>query len=104
MTTPAYPIHCWLTPHARVGPSTIQGKGLFATTELHAGDLVMQLGGQLIDDATLATLTPPYSSLTVDHGLHLLLDPAHPVRYGNHSCNPNLWHADAVAVVARRDV
>ncbi|MFC4117486.1 hypothetical protein [Nonomuraea zeae] len=58
-------------------------------------------GGQLINDETLATLTPPYSSLTVEEGVHLLLDPAHPVRYGNHSCEPNLWHRDATTVIAR---
>ncbi len=104
MTAPPYPVHCWLTPRARVGPSHIEGKGLFATAELYECEIVMRLGGQLIDDATLAALAPPYSSLTVDHGLHLLLDPAHPVRYGNHSCDPNLWHTDAVTVVARRNI
>jgi hypothetical protein len=104
MTTPSYPAHCWLTQHAQVGPSPIEGKGLFATTEVHEGELVMRLGGELIDDGKLATLTPPYSSLTVDHGLHLRLDPSHPARYGNHSCDPNLWHADAVTVIARRDI
>ena len=32
------------------------------------------------------------------------IDPAHPVRYGNHGCAPNLWMEDAVTVVARRAV
>jgi hypothetical protein len=40
----------------------------------------------------------------VAQGRHLLIDPGHPVRYGNHSCDPNLWHADAVTIVARRDI
>jgi SET domain-containing protein len=26
------------------------------------------------------------------------------VRYGNHSCDPNLWHADVVTITARRDI
>ncbi|MFD5316374.1 SET domain-containing protein-lysine N-methyltransferase, partial [Streptomyces sp. NPDC127098] len=43
-------------------------------------------------------------SITVAEGLHLLIDPAEPVRYGNHSCEPNLWHADAFTLVARRDI
>ncbi len=64
----------------------------------------MRLGGQLIDDEALADLVPPYSSLTVEDGLHLLLDPASAVRYGNHSCDPNLWHADATTVTARMDI
>jgi uncharacterized protein len=64
----------------------------------------MRLGGQLIDDSALARLFAPYNSLTVGSGLHLLSDPAHPVRYGNHSCDPNLWHADATTVLARRHI
>ncbi|WP_336206994.1 SET domain-containing protein [Nonomuraea sp. LPB2021202275-12-8] len=102
--TDVYPAECRLTPSARVGSSSIQGAGLFATARIDQGDEVMRFGGQLIDDRTLASLTPPYSSLTVEAGLHLLLDPAHPVRYGNHSCDPNLWHADATTAIARRDI
>jgi uncharacterized protein len=64
----------------------------------------MRLGGRVIGDETLARLTPPYSSVTVGKGVHLLLDPDHPVRYGNHSCDPNLWHRDATTVIARRDI
>jgi hypothetical protein len=86
MSTPPYPTDCWLTPLAGVGESPIEGSGLFATARITSGDVVMRLGGQLIDDATLAALT------------------AHPARYGNHSCDPSLWHTDAVTVVARRDV
>lgn len=99
-----YPTGSWLTPDARVGPSAIEGKGLFAVTTIKPGDVVIRLGGQLIDDATLAGLEPPYSSLTVEDGRHLLLDPGHPVRYGNHSCDPSLWHTDATTVVARRQI
>ncbi|MET9343726.1 SET domain-containing protein-lysine N-methyltransferase [Nonomuraea sp. NPDC003804] len=104
MVTNRYPATCWLTPSAEVRPSPVEGLGLFATAEIDPGDLVMRLGGQVIDDVTLAGLTPPYSSLTVEEGVHLLLDPGHPVRYGNHSCDPNLWHDDSTTVVARRRV
>jgi uncharacterized protein len=99
-----YPAECWLTPRATVRRSPIHGRGLFATAPIPAGEAVMRLGGELIDDATLATLIPPYSSLTVGAGRHLLLDPAHPACYGNHSCDPSLWHADAVSLIARSDV
>ncbi|HEY5008022.1 MAG TPA: SET domain-containing protein-lysine N-methyltransferase [Caulobacteraceae bacterium] len=95
---------CWLTPNASVRPSTIEGLGLFATAPIAAGEVVIRLGGELIDDAALAALQPPYSSVMLDEGVHLLIDPAHPVRYGNHGCDPNLWHEDAVTVTARRDI
>ena len=64
----------------------------------------MRLGGRVIDDATLAALPEPYSSVVLDEDAHLLIDPAHPVRYGNHSCAPNLWMDGAVTVVVRRAV
>ena len=83
MTRPAYPTHCWLTPKAEVRASPIERQGLFASALLAAGDIVMRLGGRLIDDAELGRLQPPYSSLTVGEGLHLLLDPAHPVTRGS---------------------
>ena len=95
---------CWLTPRARVRASAIEGLGLFATAPIAAGDVVIRLGGRLIDDAALAALHPPYCSVMLDEGVHLLIDPAHPVRYGNHGCDPNLWHLDAVTVAARRDI
>lgn len=98
------PLHCWLTPSAEPLPSPIEGLGLFATAAIAAGDVVMRLGGKLIDDAALAALAPPYSSVAIDDNAHLLIDPAHPVRYGNHSCEPNLWHVDAVTLEARRDI
>lgn len=95
------PPECWLRPRVEVRRSAIEGLGLFAREPLGEGEVVERLGGRLIDDAALSALTPPYSSLTVDDGRHLLIDPASPVRYGNHSCDPNLWHADATTVVAR---
>ena len=95
---------CWLTPRAVVRPSPIQGLGLFAAEPIAAGEVVMRLGGKLIDDSALARLKPPYSSVAVAEDLNLLIDTAHPVRYGNHSCDPNLWPLDAATVAARRDI
>ncbi len=99
-----HPSRSWLTPRAEVRASPIEGLGLFATEPISAGEVVMRLGGRPVDDGELAALTPPYSSLTVGVGRHLVLDPAHPVRYGNHSCDPTLWHVDASTIVARSDV
>ncbi len=99
-----YPTECWLTPRAEARPSPIEGRGLFATAPLGAGEVVMRLGGRLIDDAELAALTPPFSSFSVDVGRHLLMDLSHPACLGNHSCEPTMWHEDAVTVTARRDI
>ena len=98
------PTTCWLHPAVEVRGSGIEGLGLFATAPLAAGEVVLSLGGRVIDEAALAGLAPPYSSVTLDEGWHLLIDPDHPVRYGNHGCDPNLWHADATTLVARRAI
>jgi hypothetical protein len=98
------PAECWLTPAAEVRPSPIEGLGLFATRPIAAGETVTRLGGALIDDAALAALTPPYSSVALDEDAHLLIDPAHPVRYGDHGCAPNVWMEGALTAVARRAI
>ncbi|PSK92797.1 hypothetical protein CLV63_1172 [Murinocardiopsis flavida] len=104
MTEHRYPDRSWLSGSAAPRTSPIEGTGLFAVVPIKAGATVMVLGGTTIGDRELAALTPPYSSLTVAEGRHLHIDPGHPVCFGNHSCDPTLWHADATTVVARRDV
>lgn len=98
------PAESWLTTAAVVRPSTIEGLGLFSVREIAEGEEVVRLGGEVIDDAALAALTPPYSSVALDDDRHLLIDPSHPVRYGNHGCAPNLWVEGALTVVARRPI
>ena len=58
----------------------------------------------MVDDSELASLTPPYSSVALRHGAHLVIDPDDPIRFGNHSCDPNLWMVGAVEVVARSSI
>ena len=99
-----YPRSSWLSPDVQVRPSTIAGLGLFAIRALPEGTVVERLGGRVIGDAELAAFRPPYSSFTVADGVHLLLHPEHPVRYGNHSCAPNLWHVDATTIALRAAV
>ena len=103
------PDTCRLTPSARIGTSAIEGNGLFATGAIAEGETVIRIGGDIIDDASLAELSASgqrYSSVTVADGIHLLIDPGHPVCNGNHSCAPNLWHGegDVTTVQARRDI
>jgi hypothetical protein len=101
---PVAPRDSWLSPAIEVRASPIEGRGLHAVRPIARGEIVYRLGGQVIDDATLAALTPPYSSVTLGGGWNLLTDPAHPVRYGNHACDPNCWHDDATTISARRPI
>ncbi|MBV9279409.1 MAG: SET domain-containing protein-lysine N-methyltransferase [Chloroflexi bacterium] len=63
----------------------------------------MVLGGAVVDDEQLAALQP-HSSLAIAEGLNLMQEDDDPAQFGNHSCEPNLWMADEITVVARRAI
>ena len=43
-------------------------------------------------------------TISIDEDLHLILPAGEPIHYGNHSCDPTLWHVDAYTLAARRDL
>ena len=83
--------------------SEIEGTGLFAGRAFDEGETVIVLSGTVIDDGELARLQR-HSSLAIGEGVNLMQENDDPARYGNHSCDPNLWLADEVTVVTRRPV
>lgn len=104
---PAPDAECWLSPDVELGRSDIAGRGLFARTDLGAGTVVSRLGGRLVGDAELADLRAGDTDLdliTVDDGIHLVLDAGADNRFGNHSCDPNLGWAGEYTLVTIRDV
>lgn len=104
----------WLRPGVEVSASLIAGRGLFTPTELRAGELVARVGGGVVSEDELrrrlsrraANPAAPYvDAISLDgNHRHLILPPGSPVRFGNHSCNPNLWWEDELTLVARRDI
>jgi uncharacterized protein len=107
------PPHVWVDPSVTVAPSAIEGSGLFATADLEAGRIVLRLGGRLVPTDELARLIavatadpglPYVDSVSVADDLHLVLPPGTAAHFGNHSCNPNLWHDGPYAVAARRPI
>jgi uncharacterized protein len=102
---------CWLHPHAEVRASAIDGRGLYATRPLAAGITVATLAGRLVSDEELGLLMRDAAAshryldtICVDDDTHLILPPGQPVHYGNHSCDPNLWHTGAYTLTTRRDI
>jgi uncharacterized protein len=102
---------CWLHPHVQVQTSIIQGRGLFAAQPLAAGTAVATLAGRLVTDDELHRLLETAAvgqrfldTICVDDNAHLILPPGQLIHYGNHSCDPNLWHIDAYTLTTRRDV
>jgi uncharacterized protein len=97
----------WYNPCLTLRPSPIHGKGLFATHLIQEGETVMIFGGLVLTQAELdAGKLPPgqWSYDMIDNGLFMFAPEEGLDYFLNHSCNPNLWMADEVTMVARRDI
>jgi uncharacterized protein len=102
---------CWTHRAVQRRSSEIEGDGLFATEHLAAGTIVARLHGRLVDDVELAELLTKASrdggyvdTIMVDDDVNLLLEPDQLIHFCNHSCDPSLWHVDAVTIATRRPV
>ena len=98
----------WLHPDVEVRRSSIEGSGLFAARPIPAGTAVARLTGQLVSTAELqrrlASATTYIDTICIDDDQHLILPPGQPIHYGNHSCDPTMWHVDAYTLATRRDL
>jgi uncharacterized protein len=104
---------CWLHPGVEIRPSSIAQLGLFARAAIAPGTIVSRMGGRLVTGTELQQIfieaarrpdRPYVDTITVGEDLHLVLPPGQPNHYGNHSCDPNLWWADAYTLAARRPI
>jgi GrpB-like predicted nucleotidyltransferase (UPF0157 family) len=107
------PADCWLHELIEVRSSPIEGRGLFCRQALPAGTVVARLGGRLVSDRDLERLIfdaerdPDRSyvdSIAVDGNTNLLIPPGEPIHFGNHSCDPTLWHIGPFTLATRRDI
>lgn len=106
MTQPTFLPETWIDPRVELGISTTHGQGLFANALIRAAETVIVWGGTPYSEAELRAGKVPrgISYMCIDDGL-LLAGPDDDMDYYiNHSCDPNLWIADLVTVVARRDI
>ena len=115
MTTPEDdpPTDVWVDDRIVVGRSTIDGTGLFAASDIPKRSTVIRLGGRLVTSEELGRLIesadaepalPFVDTITVFENRHLVLPPGIVVHFGNHSCDPNLWHVGPYDLATRRDV
>jgi uncharacterized protein len=102
---------CWTHPAVQRRSSEIEGDGLFAAEDLAAGTVVARLHGRLVDDVALSELFTAadldggyVDTIMIDDDVNLVLEPDQLVHYGNHSCDPSLWHLDATTIATRRAV
>ena len=111
--TKAPPETLWVHPHVAVNDSGIEGKGLFATEDLPAGEIVLRLSGRLVSTDELGRLIEHANAepsrtyvdtLTIYEDAHLVLPPGTLIHFGNHSCDPNMWHVGPFEIATRRVV
>jgi len=107
------PTEAWADERVIVGCSLIEGGGLFTTADIDAGTVLLRFGGRLVNTPELSDLiagaeanpgAPFVDTITVYEGVHLVLPPGSVLHFGNHSCDPNLWHVGPYELAARRDV
>ena len=105
-----YPRHSWADPRLETRPSPLGGMGGFAVAPIAGGETLLILGGPPLTQAAMEETLQRYiaagryfNSMQVEEDLHFHLEDVLPVPF-NHSCDSNGWMADAVTVVARRDI
>jgi hypothetical protein len=104
-----YLARSWINPKLVGGESKIHGEGVIATAPLARGEKLMEFGGETISGADVARGGHREQSVWAvadDTYLALLETDPHPSldENLNHSCDANAWLADAVTLVARRDI
>lgn len=101
----------WVDPRQEFRASPTQGIGSFAQALIRGGEVVEVVGGVVMTDEEFAAFqrtATRYNAIQIGEGLHLV-ERAEVTgqRQGgslNHSCDANLWMADEVTLVARRDI
>src|SRR5437762_13358350 len=99
----------YLSPKTRVGPSRIEGRGLFARRRIRKGEIVAIKGGHVYDARTLARVKArvAVSYIQIADGFFIGARTAAEVRrnkmFINHSCELNLAYRGPIVYVQLRD-
>jgi SET domain-containing protein len=99
-----YPTEDWLSPKIEVRESPIQGSGMFAKSPITPGEVVVVWGGTFVEteEADRARAQGKII-MQLDDDVYSIEEPGEDSTYFmNHSCDPNVWMADTVTLVARR--
>jgi uncharacterized protein len=97
----------WYHRSLTLRTSPIHGKGLFATEAIRPGEVIMIWGGDLYreEDLRAGKVGPGrWSYSMIDEGVYLFAPEDGWDYFVNHSCDPNVWMADEITVVARRAI
>ena len=111
MSTRRYRERTWVDPRQDFRASATQGIGSFARAPIQQGEVVEIVGGVVMTEEEFRAfqrITPRYNAIQIDEHLHLVERPEVTRQRGggslNHACDSNLWLADEVTLMARRDI
>ncbi len=100
----------YISPKARVQPSPIHGRGLFAVAAFIPGEIAAVKGGHVFDRARLRQIARSLGPAEIQIAEDLFIGPLTSEEregsmiYSNHSCDPNLGVRGQVVFVARRNI
>jgi len=96
----------WKSPKVDIHASPVEGKGLFANSDINRGEKIVVWGGNYTDTVG-AELMRKNGMLVMqwDDDLYSYEDRADDDGYFiNHSCDPNIWMSDAYTLITSRDI
>ena len=98
----------WIDPRIELRPSPIDGIGMFTIRAIAKGEPVVIWGGTVFTEEEIrAGKARRHSVAEIGEGLYLAAgvgEPESPDDFMNHSCDPNVWLADEVTLVAMRGI
>jgi len=100
----------YISPKAKVAPSPIHGRGLFAVAPVARGEVVCVKGGHVFDGLRLEELAPRLGPAEIQIAEDLFIGPVEESEregsmiYSNHSCEPNIGVRGEITFVALRDI
>src|ERR1035441_5682685 len=83
------PVLSYLSPKARVQPSPIHGRGLFAASPMDAGEIVCVKGGYIFTRAALAEVAPVLGPAEIQIADDLFIGPRELLRAEYRRSGPN---------------
>jgi len=106
--TKAYRTESWLHPDLYVGPSVIDGNGVYSRSPLSRGDVIAIWGGKVFTREDVdAGRAKDHTMVAVDDGVFLGSEPQDDYTsddFMNHSCSPNIGMKDEVTLVTRSEI
>jgi len=99
-----YPTEDWVSPKIEVKESPIHGSGMFAKSPITPGEAVVVWGGIFVEtEEAERARAQGKIVMQLDDDVYSIEEPGEDSTYFmNHSCDPNVWMADTVTLVARR--